>query len=249
MIKLKLIALALALVLSAALTARAGGMTDALFSDTASGTISGTIGSWSPPPCTLEAGSSKARHWDLKEEQSPRVLPIAQSGAEGQLYLDFGDESPGNANSSPDTFRIVSHDAVARGLSFVVTGAVSGMISQVELKQAAVLDAGATESVRVKLSVPKDALPGEYAGELIVWVEGTGELRIPVVLTVKARGGGGEPEPQSTATPDAPTPVATPEGTPSDTPAPEPSPDAPADSTPAPTPLSTPTDTPSSASS
>ena len=130
MIKAKLIVLALALALSALLMARAAGTTNAYFTDTQAGTISGTLGQWSAR-WTLEPGTSKAHHAaDLK---SSHLEPIARLDGDGQLFLDFGDEVAGNSNSSPDVFRIVSHDSADHIISFSCEGDIAVMIDGVEL--------------------------------------------------------------------------------------------------------------------
>lgn len=218
MIKFKLMALALALVLSAVLMARAASTTGAYFSDTKAGVITGTLGNWAPS-CTLEPGTSKARHWDDTDPDTPHVQPIAQLHAEGQLYLDFGDETAGNSNSSPDVFRVVSHDTLDRAISFAVEGDMSLMIATVELdKHGDILAAGAARSVRVKLGIPKSAVPGEYSGELVISVEGSGELLVPMVVTVRRQKG--EPRPHFTAMPVDGTPTPRQSGTPSPPPSP-----------------------------
>jgi hypothetical protein len=213
-IRVKLIVLALALALSAALMARAASTTNANFSDTKAGTISGTLGSWATT-CTLEAGSSKAVHRACDGQDTPRVLPIARFDGDGRLYLDFGDLSAGNSNSSPDVFRLVSQDTVARRISFASEGEISPMIGAVALAHgASLLAAGAASRVSVKLRIPTCKPPGEYRGTLVISVGGAGLLRVPMTLTVLGKGRGKVYEivPTSATTqPKAPsTPVATP---------------------------------------
>jgi hypothetical protein len=189
MIKAKLIVLAIALVLSAVLMARAVGTTSAYFSDTKTGALSGTLGQCSSL-WTLEPGASKARHGS--DSRCSRLLPIARLDSEGSLFLDFGDEVPGNSNSSPDVFRIVSHASVDAAVSFAIDGDIAPLIDAVELSgHTAVLRAGRTTSVRVKLRVPRGAHAGEYRGDLVLSVNGVEALRVPMTLNVQHRGRGG----------------------------------------------------------
>ena len=268
MIRLKLIALALCLVCSAALIAQTSRATDAYFSDAKTGAITGTIGNWGRP-CTLEIGTSKAKHW-IPGQQSPKLMPIAFFDIEGQMRLDFGDEPPGNCNSSPDVFRIVSHDTVARSVTFAVQGPMSTMVSRVRIA-GGVLRPGATSRVSMQLAIPHGAVPGEYTGDLVVSVQGSGDLRIAMVLTVRQRdhrpcpsesrspASARTPEPAETGTPSddsSPTPgaeaTATPEAeptTPSSNSSPSPGAEATATpeaepTTPGPAPVATPTEAP-----
>jgi hypothetical protein len=267
-IRLKLIALALCLLCSAALIAQTSRATDAYFTDAKTGAITGTIGSWGRP-CTLEIGTSKAKHW-VSGQQSPKLMLIAFHDIEGQMRLDFGDEPPGNCNSSPDVFRIVSHDTVARSVTIVLQGPMSTMISRVQI-EGGVLRAGATSRVSMQLAIPRTAVPGEYTGDLIVSVQGSADLHIPMVLTVRRRNhkpcpsesrspaSARTPEPAETGTPSddsSPTPgaevTATPEAeptTPSGDSSPSPGAEATATpdaepATPAPAPVATPTEAP-----
>ncbi len=246
MIKLKLIALAFCLVLSAALTAHAGSRTDAYFSDTQSGSMSGTIGTWSSP-CTLESGTSTARHWDFPG-QSAKVMPIAYFEMNDVLCLDFGDVTPGNHDSSPDVFRIRSHDSTARSVVFVVTGSVSMIIDHVEsADHSSVLSPRECKAVRVQLAIPRDATPAKYTGWLIVRMQDSDEIRIPLAVTVRPRADKPKPHPaaspgtEATSEP-SPTPSASTSPTP-DTSA-IPTPEETPVSTPAPAPVTTPLSTP-----
>ncbi len=238
MIRLKLIVLALCLVLSAALTAHAGSKTDAYFSDTKPGSLTGTLGSWGGP-CSLVAGTSTARHWDFPG-QAAKVMPIAYFDMDGVLCLDFGDVTPGTHDSSPDVFRIQLHATTAQEVTFVVTGSVSGMIDQVELaNHTSLLTPGEASAVRVQLAIPRDVTPSEYTGWLVVATQGSEELRIPLMLAVRT--GSEKPKPHPSASPGTGTPFE-----PSSTPSPSPSvvPDAIGTPTPDGTPTSTPAATP-----
>lgn len=247
MIRRKLIALALCLLTAAALTAHAGLTSDAYFSDTKTGSISGTIGTWARP-CTFEVGASTARHWD-PEQQSAKLMTIAYLDIDGQMRLDFGDEVPGNRNSSPDVIRIVSHDSVARGVTWLLSGPLGSFIERVEIAGGSqTLEAGSTARVRIQLAIPKNASPGEYIGVLLVMVQGGDELRLPMTVTVRERS---KPQADPTSTPDVETtpepatPAPLPSSTTVVTPSPTPSADAPTTPEPSPvvTPLSTPTAT------
>jgi hypothetical protein len=193
-------------------------------------------------------GDSKARHWD-PEQQAVKVMTIAYLDIDGQMRLDFGDEVPGNRNSSPDVIRIVSHDSVARGVTMLVSGLVSSVVDRVEIAGGTqTLAAGATARVRIQLAIASNAAPGEYTGFLIVTVQGSGALRLPMTLTVRERH---EPQARPSSTPDAQTtqepeaPAPVPSSTTAATPSPTPSGAAPAASeqSPVSTPVSTPTAT------
>lgn len=189
MIKLKLITLALALVLSAALMAQAGGQTAAYFSDTKAGAFTGTLGDWSPP-YTLALGNSKARHWEIKDVQPPRVLPIAQYDATGAIFLDFGEEVRNNKNASPDVFRMVSTSSTDRAVTFTVSGEMAAFVTAVRLDddKPATLEALATERVCVEISVPNGAGLRDYTGILTVHVNGwPDDAQLPMVITVRAK--------------------------------------------------------------
>ncbi len=188
MIRAKLILLAIVLTLSAVLVARASSTTEAYFSDTRAGTITGTLGDWTPL-CRFEPGTSKARHWDLKGGQASRVLLIARLDTAGALSLDFGDVPPGDTSESPDVVRIVSEDEASRRVDFAFEGAAAALFGEAGLVgETAVLVAGATERVRVRVAVPEGAIPGEYRGDLVLSLDGTPEPRIPVVVPVRANG-------------------------------------------------------------
>ena len=152
--------------MSACLVAVASRDTNAYFAGANSGAFTGTLGS-SPTECPycLEPGTSKARHWDHKDSQSERVLPIAQYNSEGALFLDFGEEVPGNSNASPDVFRFVSLVTDSRAVSFSVTGAISALVTEVRLRDGTfMLQGRVKESVYVKIGVPDDTGPGAYQG-------------------------------------------------------------------------------------
>ena len=64
--------------------------------------------------------------------------------------------------------------------------------------------------MRIKLRVPKNAVAGEYQGDLVVSVDGAEVFRIPMTLNVLHRGRGGafevvplngSPEPRPNVTP------------------------------------------------
>jgi len=202
---------------------------------TASATLPATIstGTWaSQCPYALQTGTSKARHWDLKDSQPARVLPIAQYDSAGAMLLDFGDEEPRDSNASPDVFRLVSLVAEPRAVSFSVSGAMAAFVTDVRLKGgASVLQGGARESVYVKIGVPADSLPGDYSGTLTVHVDGwTPDAQLPMTITVRGA------SPVTPAVTPAATPTAEPTSTATATPSPSPSPS----SAPAPAPTEAP---------
>ena len=208
--------------------------------------MSGTIGTW-PSPCTLEVGTSTARHWGFPG-QPVKVMPIAYFDLDNWPCLDFGDATPGNHASAPDVFRIKSQGTSAPGRAFVVTGSVSGMIGRVELSDhSCALSPGGSKAIRMQLAIPRDATPGEYTGWLIVRMEGSEEVHIPLEVTVRPRTD--KPKPYPSASPDTET-TSEPSTTPSasSSPAPEttttPAPEATPASTPAVTPVATPLSTP-----
>ena len=174
--------------------------TNAYFTGAHTGRMGGTLGS-SPAECpySLQPGTSKARHWDLKDCQSARVQPIAQYDSRGTLFLDFGEEVPKNGNASPDVFRLVSLVAEPRAVSFTVSGAMAALVTEVRLRDGtSLLQGGATASVYVKIGVPGDAQPGDYSGTLTVHVDGWSvDPMLPMTITVRGtppRGhAGGEP--------------------------------------------------------
>ena len=230
--------------------------TNAYFTGVHTGRIGGTLGS-TPAECPyrLQPGTSKARHWDLKDCQSARVQPIAQYDSAGALFLDFGEEVSASANASPDVFRIVSLVAEPRAVSFSVSGAAAAFVAEIRLKdRTSMLEGGATESVYVKVRVPSDAQPGTYSGTLTVHVDGwTPDAHMLVTITVRDLSLTGESAATPAATP-APAPTMTPGGDPavmpSQTPTVAPSED-PADTppgTPSATPTAAPTPPPTPAS-
>jgi cell division septation protein DedD len=234
--KVKLLGLALALMLTACLTAVAARGTNAYFSDTKSGTMTGTLGSWgATAPYRLQAGTSKARHWDLKGSQRARVLPIAQYDSTGVLFLDFGEEVRHNSNASPDVFRLVSLVDEPRAVSFSVSGSMAAFVTVVRLRDgtSGILQGRATESVYIKISVPDDVQPGDYSGTLTVHVDGwPSDAQLHMIITVRATSAEQLSLP-ATSEP-APSPPAT--MAPAETPTPTAAPSA---STPAPTPAAT----------
>ena len=184
-----------------------------------------STGTWaSQCPYGLQPGTSKARHWDLKDSQAARVLPIAQYDSTGALLLDFGDEEPHNRNASPDVIRLVSLVAESCAVSFSVSGAMNAFVTDVRLQDgASVLQGGATESVYVKIGVPGDALPGDYSGTLTVHVGGwTPDAQLPMMITVR----GAAPVIPAVTPPATPTvePTATAPATPSPSPSSVPAP-------------------------
>ena len=192
-------------------------------------------------PVPSGAGHLKARHWDLKDSQSARVLPIAQYDSTGALFLDFGEEVPKNGNASPDVFRLVSLVAEPRAVSFTVSGAIAALVTEVRLRDGtSILQGGATASVYVKIGVPGDAQAGDYSGTLTVHVDGW-SVDPMLHMTITVRGT------SPAATPAAsPTPAATPSEEPSAAPseAPTAAPSADPTITPPPTPPATPAATP-----
>ena len=255
--KLRLPALALALAASACLLAVASRDTNAYFTNVHTGRMGGTLASASAKcPYRLDHGASKARHWDSKDVQHPRVLPIAQCDSAGALYLDFGEEVPGNSSASPDVFRFVSLVTDPRAVSFSVNGAMAAFVTEVRLKDGGfALPGGATESVYVKVAVPHGVQLGDYSGTLTVHVAGCSpDVQLRMIITVR--------DTSPAATRPAATPAATPAGTPAATPVATPAatPTAPptavptatptpaSTGTPGPTPLATPTSTESGSS-
>ena len=211
--RLRLLVLALALAVSASLTAVASRDTNAFFADVHVGEVGGTLGSLAVQcPYRLEPGTSKARHWNRRNFQNPRVLPIALQDSNEALYLDFGEEMPGNGNASPDVFRFVSLVADSRTVSFSVSGEMAAFVTEVRLKDgSAVLTGRAMASVFVKIHVPDDAQPGTYSGTLTVHVDGWGvDTSLPMVITLRSA-------PQVTTTPTT-TPSASPTPEPASTP-------------------------------
>ena len=106
----------------------------------------------------------KPAGWNNKDSQSERVLPIAQYNSEGALFLDFGEEVPGNSNAWADVFRFVfaGHRFACRGLRR--TGAISALVTEVRLRDGTFMLAGrAKENIsHVKIGVPDDTGPGAY---------------------------------------------------------------------------------------
>ena len=246
--KLRLLALALALAASACLTAVASRDTNAYFTNVYTGRMGGTLGSSSAEcPYRLSPGTSKARHWNLNDVQHPRVLPIAQYDSSGTLFLDFGEEGPGNSNASPDVFRLVSLVTDPRAVRFSVSGQMAAFVTEVRLKDGGfALPEGATESVYVKLAVPHDAQLGTYSGTLTVHVDGWDlDTHVPMMITVRRTSPGGTSAATPAATP-APASTITPSEDPAVTPSPTPT-VAPSENpatTPPATPLATPTAAP-----
>lgn len=162
-----------------------------------------TTGAW-VQPFKLCPGTSKARHWEIKDIQPARVLPIAQLTADGDLYLDFGDEVRNNSNASPDVFRIVSLTSEPRDVTFEVSGSMAAFVTDVHLcdPTPGILEGDATESVYIKIHLPNDAELTTYTGTLTVIVEGwETEIEIPMMIRVRAKHLKPEPPPVTVATP------------------------------------------------
>jgi cell division septation protein DedD len=263
---MRVLGLALALVVTACLTAVASQDTNAYFSDSKSGTMTGTLGTWgSQAPYRIEAGASKARHWDSKGCRPARVLPIAQYDSSGALFLDFGDEVRHNSNASPDVFRLISLVDQSQAVTFKVTGPMSTFVSVVRLGdgKSGVLKGRATASVYIKICVPEHARTGTYTGTLTVHVDGwAADAQLPMTITVRstepryrARPARTRQLPRARATSStvksstaSPTPTVTPTPTASPTPTPTASPTPTAAATPeAPTPTATPETSPTPA--
>jgi hypothetical protein len=189
-VKMKLLCLVLALVATACLAAVASQGTDAYFSDTKSGAMTGTLGVWANQvPYRLEAGTSKARHWEPKGCRPAHVLPIAQFDPSGVMSLDFGDEVRHNSNASPDVFRVVSLVDQSRTVTFKVSGPISAFVTEVRLGdgKSRVLKGKATASVYIKICVPERAHTGTYTGTLTVHVDGwTTDAQLHMTITVRS---------------------------------------------------------------
>lgn len=187
---MKLFCLVLALAATACLAAVASHGTDAYFSDTKSGTMTGTLGVWADQaPYRLEAGASKARHWEPRDCRPARLLPIAQFEPSGVMFLDFGDEVHHNSNASPDVFRLVSLVDQSRAVTFSVTGPMSPFVTVVRLGdgKSRVLRGKATASVYIKISVPGHARTGTYTGTLIVHIDGWAtDAQLHMTITVRS---------------------------------------------------------------
>ncbi len=189
-VKLKLLGLAVALAASASLVAVASRTTNAYFSDTISGTMTGTLGSGTAAcPYRLALGTSKACQWDVKHCQPQRPLSIAQYDSKGAMFLNFGDQVRNESDAFSDVFRIVSLVPDDRLVTFKVTGTIAMLVGDVHLtnSKSTVLKAGTTQSVYVKISVPARVTPGNYTGTLTVQVSGwTGNSQLPMAVTVRS---------------------------------------------------------------
>jgi len=190
-VRTKILVLAFALVVTACLVAISGGDTGAYFSDTKSGVMTGTLGTWSSSPYRLAPGTSKARHWDVKRCQPERLLRIAQYDSSDALFLDFGDAVRGESHAWSDVFRITSMVDDDRAVTFSVTGAMKAFITDIHLRnsRAGVLKSRAMERVYVQIRVPARAKPGDYSGTLTVHVSGwEQDAKLRTVVSVRSNG-------------------------------------------------------------
>ena len=140
-----------------------------------------------PPPClTFSPGCSKAAH--PCQCGHSKGTPIASFDKQGNLCLDFGGVYQESCLAWPDVFRITSSAAAPIHVSFTAHGPIASFLAGVSFANDTTggeLDPGQTRSVAVKLSVPKNEVPGIYSGTLVVAVVGTSEsYSIPMVITV-----------------------------------------------------------------
>lgn len=202
-LKLKLLAFALALAISACLVAVASHDTNAYFVDVHAGTMSGTVGS-APVTCPyrLEPGTAKAPHWDEKVCQQTRWLLIAEQQPGGTLSLDFGDAVRRQSTTWPDVFRLVSLVSASHVVTFNVSGPIAACVTAVHLQNGtSVLPGGATASVLISVSVTARAHIAIYAGTLTVHVAGwSPDAQLPLTITVCAKGPQGTPTPTPSCT-------------------------------------------------
>jgi hypothetical protein len=245
--KLRLVMIALALAVSAALVAVASHDTNAYFSDVHAGTMGGTLAS-APATCSyrLEPGASKAEYWGSKGCQQARWLPIAAAQPGCGLRLDFGDAVRRQSTTWPDVLRLASLVSVPHAVSFSVSGPIAAFITGVHLQNGtSVLPGGATASVLISVSVPARARIGIYAGTLTVHVEGwSPDARLPLTITICANGPQEKPRPApscTTSTSPLPSPSCKPSTSPTPAKSPTPCTSAEPASSDAPVPLATPT--------
>jgi hypothetical protein len=187
--RLKILGVAMTLVLVAALGAIASHTTGAYFSDTKSGTMSGTLGSWGPS-LTFSPGCSKAANPGACGEP-PGVL-IASRDTDGNLQLDFGGVYRGSCMAWSDVFRITSSAPVPLNVAFTASGAIAPLMASVTFTNDATegeLNPGTTRSVSVRLGVAPQVNPGIYSGTLVVAVAGSSEsYSFPMVISVLPKG-------------------------------------------------------------
>ena len=162
---------------------------------TASNSIGFSIstGTWGPtqPNLTLSPGTSTA----TRQDHCPVVFPIASQEPSGKLTLDFGELNPGDCTDWTDVFRIENAGAQDAHVNVGADGAIKPWISALTLggnSPPATIAAGAQQAaaVAIKLQVPADTAPGNYAGTISVsTTDPSYSVDIHVTLTVLKGGG------------------------------------------------------------
>jgi hypothetical protein len=147
-------------------------------------------------PYYLEAGTSKAGHWDASGSQPKRMLPIAKYDSSGALFLDLGTGFRAEALALPDVFRLVSVVGASRKVTFGVKGSIAALVTEVRMSKSgrSVLKPMRAQPVFMKVNVPAQARPGRYTGTIAVRIGGWSRTaRIRVIITVRAKPPLGEP--------------------------------------------------------
>lgn len=190
----KLWALAAVLAGTVGLVALATNSSGAYFSDTAMGTIMLSVATPSPtprPPCHLEPGRSRARHWE-ESDRGWHWWPIAWYDASENLCLDFGEMRQGSRKSWPDVLRLTSLIETPQRVTFCISGALAPCVTSVHLAGhgGGALRVGATASVAMTIDLPRSLKPGMYTGRLTIHIAGwSPDARLPMVVRVSRQRG------------------------------------------------------------
>ena len=138
---------------------------------------------------TFKPGNSLATH--SSQPGRPSLRPVAYSGSDGRLRLDFGDVRAGAQISFCDVLRATSSSSSPQHVAFTVTGASAAFVQRVtfgDLGPVDGLDPGQTRRVAATLVAPRQAVPGTYTGILSVSVLGTNERHeLPMTVTIIGR--------------------------------------------------------------
>lgn len=157
-----------------------------------------STGVWGPLT-GLEVGTSKAIR---NSGPGPAdVFPIASLGADDSISLDFGEVRPGNANASPDVFRVAAYSQDVH-VEFSIEGDAAALVGSIKLFPGTgdVVSESVTRRVYIKLDVPLDYPPGDVVGTLVVSIDGGVEVyRLPVLITVRPSGQHGDSTPRPPA--------------------------------------------------
>ncbi|RJQ45272.1 MAG: hypothetical protein C4534_05110 [Gaiellales bacterium] len=152
----------------------------AYFSDSATST-GNSFRAGNFDPLVLSPGTSKETY--VNRTGPFRTIARVE---EGRFFLDFGEVAQGNANNSPDVFRIRNSDSVPLNVTFELSPELAPYFEFVRLKDGgSAVAPGQTRGVEMKLVTGKEMPAGAHAGELRI-KSGPGKIDkvVPVYFVV-----------------------------------------------------------------